>query len=112
MLTSLFVLGVILFYLSYDLLTDPVIYSNDIYTGELWSETDILLKLVMPYILLGDTIDANIRTKFASLYHFCLMIYLHLHLTFLTSCAMIHNNNMMYVTNNCGLIENVSINLI
>ena len=35
MLTSLFVLGVILFYLSYDLLTDPVIYSNDIYTGEL-----------------------------------------------------------------------------
>ena len=32
---SLFVLGVILFYLTYDLLTDPEIYSNDIYTGQL-----------------------------------------------------------------------------
>lgn len=34
-LMTLFVLGVILFYLTYDLLTDPEIYSNDIYTGQL-----------------------------------------------------------------------------
>jgi len=34
-LMFLFVLGVILFYLSYDLLTDPEIYSNNIYVGQL-----------------------------------------------------------------------------
>ena len=34
-LMVLFVLGVILFYLSLDLLTDPEIYSNNIYVGEL-----------------------------------------------------------------------------
>ena len=35
-LITLFVLGVILFYLTYDILTDPEIYSNNIYTGQLW----------------------------------------------------------------------------
>lgn len=34
-LITLFVLGVILFYLTYDILTDPEIYSNNIYTGQL-----------------------------------------------------------------------------
>ena len=34
-LMVLFVLGVILFYLSLDILTDPEIYSNNIYVGEL-----------------------------------------------------------------------------
>ena len=34
-LMVLFVLGVILFYLSLDFLTDPEIYSNNIYVGEL-----------------------------------------------------------------------------
>ena len=58
---SLFVLGVILFYLSYDLLTDPVIYSNDIYIGELWSGTSCSNCLCHTYVhSVGETIEAII----------------------------------------------------